>query len=290
MTLTISTAAGFDKRADHNPRASGVVAERTYGSFTLNARDGNPEPTYWFDPERNMSINSVGLRNQSLESFLDHDLPVIAKLAEEHGTKIRISLAPTGEHELHMMLALIDNLPSAIRECIAEIEINAACPNHRKGDDLQPVLAYNPNEVKHLLKDTEHHVDDISLALKIAPKTFDETLAAIVDLCVEFNIDSIVSGNTLMQSSTIDGIKRLSQDTGGMAGAPLFEHALDQFRRLRKIILEKDAPIGLIACGGVMDPGAANEYLKAGARRLQLGTYYQEFGISGLQSMQLALP
>lgn len=290
MTLIISTAAGFDKKAAHNPRTSGVIAERTYGSFTLHAREGNPEPTYWFDPERNMSINSVGLRNQSLGAFLRDDLPMIAQFTEDHGTRIRISLAPTGAGELRQMLALIQALPAKLGRCISEIEINAACPNHRKGDDLQPVLAYNPSEVRHLLEETGEHDMEIARTLKIAPKTSDETLADIVDLCVEFDIDGIVSGNTLMQSSTIGDIKRLSQDTGGMAGAPLFEHAFDQFRRLRKIVREKHAPVELIACGGVMKPSAANEYMKVGARRLQLGTYYQQFGIHGLQTMQLALP
>ncbi len=286
--IILSTAAGLDKRADHgNIAIFGLLPERTYGSFTLHARKGNPEPRYWFDPRTNTSWNSIGLENQSLQRFLDDDLPKIVELTRATGIRIRISLAPLTVGDLRTMLQMIVRCP--LKKWIYEIEINAACPNHRKSEDLQPVLAYNPAEIRHLLSECQGFVQLQRLALKIAPKTPDATLVEIVKACEQNAIDAIVSGNTLGSSSTVYDIQRLSQPTGGMAGGQLFPIAIDQYARMQRIVAERKSTIEIVACGGIMDPSKAIAYADLGATRLQVATYYAEFGATGLQDMQVAL-
>lgn len=279
----LGIAAGLIKSRRHVPRgAIPLLHHITLGSFTLDARQGNKEPTYWFDEVTKTSINAVGLTNPGLGHFVENDLTALymemANVAE-----LRVSLAPLQAGDVRKMLHAHGQL---LAEMADEVEINAACPNNRGGDGaLHPVLCCDKSALEELMSEASDYPG--AKAIKIAPGMTKEDLAAVVNLSVAYNFSSIVSGNTRRASSIIDGVKRLSVDQGGMAGATLLEGGLEQVRILNEIIGDGGVPdhIRLIACGGVMSANDMQSYLDAGADAVQCATYFAQFGEKGIQDL-----
>jgi len=283
LNMRLHIAAGRVKHANYiEPALPHLVHSITAGSYTLDQKVGNPEPTYWFDPETNTSRNSVGLENVGIKVFCERDLPtIIAKLTGSE-CELFISLAPTNAGELdHMCQRINDH-----RNQIAGIEINAACPNHYHEGMQSPVLAHDPDAVEKLLQEATKF--DGPKRLKIAPKTSDKTLGALLELCEAYDVETIVSGNTLSESSVVGGIQRLSMQTGGMAGAGLLDIAVDQFKRLKLLNDRRLFPRELIACGGIMGPDGIKRYREVGATDIAIGTYFWEYGVQGVRDLLTA--
>jgi dihydroorotate dehydrogenase len=279
----LAIAAGMIKEAAHiEGGLPELVQEIVFGSYTLEERPGNPEPIFYFDNKTGGSINAVGLKNKGLGYFLDHELPLIDARLEGKECRIVVSLAPLKDGDLAEMIRLI--LASPYRHLITRVEINGACPNHRVGQELQPVLAHDPVAVASLLG--ELVPDDLSYSFKIAPDTEEGTLEKIVQLCSDYDIARIVSGNTRRGSAEIDGIQQLSVSHGGWAGAVLLESALEQVKKLRRMVEELPYRKPTITgCGGILLPEAMKQYQDAGADDAQVATLYwisQTKGIEGL--------
>lgn len=285
----LGIAAGMIKQLSHVPKGlEQLVDHITFGSFTLKPRDGNKEPVYWFDEERQASINAVGLKNQGLPAFLDEMVTHEAQFREliDAGCKIRLSLAPLVAGELIEMVKILYAYKEIVSWLIHEVESNAACPNHRSdGGKLHDVLAHDPIALKALMKEGSLYTG--RKAIKIAPYMNPESLFKCVVNATMFGFDTIVSGNTLKQSSIIGGVQRLSVDQGGMAGTPLLKSGVEQVSYLKALtnrIVETQRP-NITGCGGIMNAPSARKYLDAGADTGQVATYYMQYGVNGVRDL-----
>ncbi len=282
----VGIAAGLIKYANHVEEGlPDIVDHITFGSLTDGPEKGNDPPTVWFNEKTRSSINAVGLTNHGLEAFLSNDLPKLHYL-ESHGCQIRVSLAPRKANDLKRMIDCLWDYAenSAI---IDEIEVNAACPNHRDADgQLHPVLARDRVALEALMQEANHK-PPCPMAIKIAPQMSREELQNVVDLAIRFGFDTIVSGNTIPSSSVIDGEQRLSVARGGLAGAVLLDDALAQAHLLRTLIdasgTTHPKPM-LIGCGGIMSAEDAKRYFPA-TPIVQTATYYNQFGVKGMRDM-----
>jgi dihydroorotate dehydrogenase len=280
--LPCGLAAGM-LRTHHIPDGlAGIIDHIVFGSFTAEHNEGNPEPRYWYNEKTGDSINAVGLDNNGLAWFLCEELPSIVDQLEGTGTRVHVSLAPRTPEDLRRMIGMINR--SAYRKYIAEVEINFACPNHRSGDGhLHPVLANDLKAVEELMRATM----ELSLpkTVKIAPEMEERVLAEYPGLARSFGFTTIVSGNTKLGSSLIDGKKRLSKDTGGMAGAILREPRLQQIEflapRLQKV------GVKIYGCGGISTGAHLKENEAAGAVLGQVATAFMQYGAKAFQSMAL---
>jgi dihydroorotate dehydrogenase len=283
--MRLHIGAGMIKNANHiKPGLLGLVSSVAPGSYTFNQKDGHPEPRYYIDPETNTSRNSIGLENQGINEFHQKDLPIMADMFANTDCELFPSLAPTAPDELYDMCSRLNDH----RDQIAGIEINAACPNHYHEGKQSPVLAHDPAAVEKQLQESTMFKG--RKRLKIAPKTSDRVLDELLELCEAYDIETIVSGNTLSESSVVGNIKRLHMPTGGMAGAGLLDIAVDQFTRLKALNDRRSAPRSLIACGGVMNPYGIRRYHEVGATDVAVATYFWEFGVKGIQDLLTALP
>lgn len=282
----VGIAAGMIKEAAHVERGlCDLVQMIMFGSFTLEAREGNKEPVFYFDDQTQTSINAVGLRNKGLAHFLEVELPKIGAILQGTNCLIGVSLAPLRSGDTKAMMKLINACP--YKHLIARIEINAACPNHREGEHLHPVLSHDAVAVAELLRELDDEDFYFNYALKIAPDTVQSTLEEIVKQCVRSAVAYIVSSNTRRGSSLIDGVQRLSVPQGGIAGAPLLQDGVAQIATLRSIIDGVGSPRSpkLIGCGGIMDAEALHAYLKAGADEIQVATLYYQYQVDGVQDL-----
>lgn len=270
----IGLAAGIVKSFAHFP--TGLVdfaSHITFGSFTLEPKVGNPEPTYWFDEETHSSINAVGLTNQGLKDFLDKDITAIARALKKSATYLSVSIAPLKPGDVAEMCKVINEHPYG--NLIKVLEINAACPNHRDEGGSHPVLAHDTASLRGLMEEAQEYKD--FKRIKIAPRSKEVVLRCVVDYCMELGFFSIVSANTRSESSFIKGKQRLSVETGGRAGRTLLEDGVAQVRNLKKLVGSARRPM-IVACGGVMDAEGYQAYLEAGAFEVQLATGFIQFG------------
>lgn len=279
----LGIAAGLIKSRRHVPRgAIPLLHHITFGSFTREERQGNKEPTYWYDEVTRSSINAVGLTNPGLGHFVENDLTALY-MEIGNAAELRVSLAPLQRGDVREMLRLYGQL---LAEMADETELNGACPNHRGSDGaLHPVLCCDAVALEELMSEAVDYRG--AKAIKIAPDMSREMLEKVVELAARYRFTSIVSGNTRKSSSIIGDVKRLSVDQGGMAGAVLLESGLQQIRTLKEIIMSGTAPddIRLIACGGVMSASDYQAYLEAGADAVQCATYFSQFRENGIRDL-----
>jgi dihydroorotate dehydrogenase len=244
----VGIAAGMLKNeSDFDKKAMASVASLAVGSFTLLQRGGNKEPTSFWDEESQTGFNAIGLRNQSLAVFLAEEAPLLRKLFNETRTQVDVSLAPTEKDELREMCRILKQNQHALPVRFAEV--NAACPNHRKGENLQPVLAYDPEAVDELLMELKDC--PYAVSLKIAPDTPAGILFEIVKLCIKYDVKEIVSGNTRGSEAIWKDKPVLSVPRGGKSGKPLFEDAVEQVAILKTIIDEQHSDIKVRGIGGI---------------------------------------
>ncbi|MCF7816197.1 MAG: hypothetical protein K9M10_04385 [Candidatus Pacebacteria bacterium] len=292
----IGIAAGLIKTMRHVPNGLGeLVHHITFGSFTFEPREGNKEPTYYFDSKSFASYNAVGLKNIGLLTFIVEEL--IGRRDEflrlkAQGCKIRLSLAPLKTGDLKEMVQILLKYWLNIYDIVDEIEVNAACPNHRDEKDgrLHDVLAKDTVALKLLMMEG---VDcPCPKAIKIAPNTTFECLEEIVRLSITYGYTMIVSGNTVLSDTPIDANERprISVPKCGMGGAPLLDGAVAQVSTLHRIIDNwiTDPPRvtpTVIACGGVKSANGAQKHIEAGAEVVQVATYYAEFRLNGIRDL-----
>lgn len=259
-----------------------------WGSITALHREGNPEPNYYQDDETGASYNAIGLKNPGAAAAASMVKEMSAK-AEEVGKKLRASFAPTGPGSLRAALTHLAIMP--YRTLIDRSEFNAACPNHREGEKLHDVLACDPVALRELLEETRgFYLEPGQKALKIAPDTSEDMLRRTVDLCQEFEIGSIVSGNTRkMRTPVVDDTPTISVEYCGLGGAPLLAANLKQIELLARIREERGAKLILTACGGASTGEHARQYQDAGADELEIVTGYLRFGGRVFQDAYLGL-
>lgn len=284
MEPRIGIAAGMIKSHRHLPERllqQGLISHVTVGSYTLQRRDGNSEPTTWVSPDGSWMLNAIGLKNEGLLDFLDNELVPMHEVCYRR-TKLRVSLAPTEAGELRDMIIHLNE--HCVAELIDELEINAACPNHKKGAHIEPVLAYDAEAVEGLLQEVaDYHGPK---ALKIAPDTNHDVLRQLIELCQAYDINTIVSGNTLKHTATIDGTQVLSVEAGGQSGSPLTTHTFAQVEFLTGLLAADEVPIGVIACGGVLTADSANRLLGLpNLDEVQVATLYWTQGENGVAKL-----
>jgi dihydroorotate dehydrogenase (NAD+) catalytic subunit len=79
----INASGTFDAIAALRTFGDAVLERFPFSAFvsktiTVEPRQGNPPPRLWETPAG--LINSIGLPNKGLSGYLEHDLPVLARL------------------------------------------------------------------------------------------------------------------------------------------------------------------------------------------------------------------
>lgn len=219
--------------------------------LTLEKREGNDNPriaeTY------GGIINSVGLQNPGLESFLKDYLP---SLSNENTVLIANIAGNTVEEycEMAKRLSASD---------IDIIELNISCPNVKKGG-----LAFGtePKGIESIVSAVKSHCAK-PLMVKLTPNVADIAQNALA--AEAGGADSISLINTV-KAMAIDIKTRkpiLANVMGGLSGRAIKPIAL-------RMVYEcaKSVKIPVIGLGGIFTAEDAIEFMLAGASAVQIGT------------------
>ena len=227
----------------------GAIVTKT---ITVKARQGNLAPRTCETPAG--MLNSIGLENPGIDSFIQEKLPFLQKL----GIPVIVSIAAEETpDEFAILVKRLDQLPA-----VAAIELNISCPNLQK-DKL----------ISQDVKDTLELVSAVRkltskcLITKLSPNVTSITQIALA--AQSAGTDAVALINTLggMSIDIKKRTPRLGSWVGGLSGPAIRPVAV-------KMVWEayNKIKIPIIGMGGIMDTESALEFFIAGATVVSVGT------------------
>lgn len=220
--------------------------------ISLERGEGNP-------PQRIMEtpcgmLNSIGLENVGVKSFIDDKTPFLKKF----DVPVIVNIFGETASEYRKVAEILSDV-----EGVHGLEVNISCPNVEKGGvafGADPDMAYEiTKEVKS--------VTDLPVIVKLTPNTTD--IAEIAESVEAGGADAISLINTL-KGMSVDIEKRaphLKNITGGLSGPAVKPVAL---RMVWEVVNRVSVPV--IGVGGITDAADAIEFLIVGAKAVQIGT------------------
>jgi dihydroorotate dehydrogenase (NAD+) catalytic subunit len=198
-------------------------------------------------------LNSIGLDNDGIETFLQHHMPYLAGL----GTAIIVSIAGRTYEEFVEMAARLDGQPG-----IAAIELNISCPNVSHGVDF----GTDPAMCRQVVAGARAACS-LPIIAKLTPNVTD--IASVARGATDGGADAISVINTLLGMG-VDWRRRrplLGNGMGGLSGPAIKPVAL---RCVYQVAQAVKTPI--IGIGGIATVDDVMEFIVAGATAVQLGT------------------
>jgi dihydroorotate dehydrogenase (NAD+) catalytic subunit len=241
---------GLEYKEHIPPATLGAVVTKT---VTPQPRSGNSTPRLQETPAG--LLNSIGLQNVGLESYLRDKLPPLLAA----GGAPFVSIAAT---TLDEYAAMADRL-AAYPEIVA-VEVNLGCPNVDAGGDKDAAEA---RAVEQFTRTVKSRLPDKAVAIKLTPNVTDIMhLAAGAE---QGGADAIVAINTVV-GMDIDLRQRrpvFERVRAGLSGPAIFPIAL-----LKVWEIAERVRIPVVAVGGIATADDVLKFFMAGATAVQLGT------------------
>ena len=221
-------------------------------SVTLHPCAGNPPPRLWETPSG--MLNSIGLENKGLDSFLTQDLPWLSRL----DLPVWVNVAGFSPEEYVQVAKEISRSGEA-----AALELNISCPNVKKGG-IQ--FSSDSREAARLVEQVKGVVD-IPLYVKLTPRSGD--IAVMAMAVAEAGADGLSLINTFPAMAVdIETAKpRLANVSGGLSGPAIHPIAVLMVWEVARAV---ELPI--IGMGGIWSWQDAVEMMMVGADAVAVGT------------------
>ena len=174
------------------------------------------------------------------------------------------------------------------------VEINVSCPNKLdiKSGSLSQIIAYNPLELSRLLESIKSlELHNINIGLKLSPYIDKILLIQIANIINHYQqlIKYIVCGNSIPNGMLIDintGNPILSVKTGGISGITNRLIGVSNVYQFNDLFHKLDCQnIVIMGCGGIEKANDILEYIKAGAKGVQIGRVLYIEGVSKLNNI-----
>lgn len=220
---------------------------------TVEPRQGNNYPRMAETPSG--MLNSVGLQNKGVDYFVEQLYPVI----KDYDTNIIVNVSGSTIDDYVKCTEKLTNL-----EKIPAIELNISCPNVKEGGMAFGVSCESAAKVTRAIRD----VFPKTLIVKLSPNV--TNIADIARAVEAEGADSVSLVNTFMgMAIDIESRKpKLSTVTGGLSGPCIKPIAV---RMVWEVFNAVKIPI--IGMGGISNWQDAIEFILAGSRAIQVGTY-----------------
>lgn len=219
--------------------------------LTLHKKEGNSGVRIY--ETRGGLLNSVGLQNPGVDSFIENELPHMKKI----GTVIIANLGGGSIEEY------VEGTIKLSNTNVDMIELNISCPNVKHGGmafGIKSSAAYKVvKEVKNVCRKP--------LIVKLSPNA--ENITDVAIKCEEAGCDAVSLVNTF-KGMAIDIRKRkpvFDNITAGLSGAAIKPIAL---RMVYEV--SKNVSVPVIGIGGIESGEDAIEYIMAGASLVEVGS------------------
>lgn len=258
----VGLAAGLDKNGEYIDALAALgFGFIEVGTVTLRPQPGNPRPRLFRVPQAKAIINRMGFNNNGVDRLIEN-----IRHARYKGI-LGINIGKNAETPM-------ENAANDYIACLRKVypfasyvAINISSPNTpglrelQEKQELDKLLEALKEEHKKLAKLFGRHVP---LALKISPDLALQEIKEIAALLIAHKIDAVIATNTTLSRAGIEG---LSQESGGVSGAPLNEKSTAVIRQLAAALQGR---LPIIGVGGIMSGADALDKLRAGASLVQI--------------------
>ena len=238
----------------------------TVGSFTRDARVGNPFPRLVRYPDREAVANSLGMPNRGLMAAVS-DL----KSTRTDGCQVIASVAGFSADELLASAR-------AVEPYVAAVEIGLVCPNTTETEKLEELRIFS--SLAEALARSMRKPVFVKLPPHHTPEERHRTFA-LLDECVR----------TGLQGVSVSGTRRhvepgLSMGVGSIAGRPITE---DSLRVVADVADRSGGRLAIKAAGGVFSGSDVFRMLRAGATCVEVYTsfIYRGWEVAGRLNREL---
>jgi dihydroorotate dehydrogenase (NAD+) catalytic subunit len=220
--------------------------------LSIKPKSGNPVPRV-IETSSGM-LNAIGLENIGLQKFMCDKLPQL----KTYKTRIIINFfGDTVQQYVEMASSL------SKEERIDALEMNVSCPNVQQGG-LH--FSSDPIVLRRVVEATRKATDKF-LIVKLSPNVTDITLMA--KAAEDAGADALSVCNTFvgMKIDLETSKPYLANRTGGLSGPAIKPLALNLVYQTVRAV-----KIPVIGIGGISNSEDALEFLKVGAKAVQIGT------------------
>ncbi len=229
-------------------RVGGLITK----SITLKPRAGN-FPYRVVETVGGM-LNSIGLANVGVESFIEEKLPFLQQLR----CAVIVNIAGSSIEEYEIVLSRLEET-----EGIDAYEINLSCPNVKEGG---LTFGKDPRQIVKITTALRKRTTK-PLIVKLTPNVSD--MGELAKAAEDGGADIISAINTIV-GMAVNVVQRrpvLGNVTGGLSGPAIKPIAL---ARIWEISQKVKIPI--IGIGGIFTCNDVLEFLVVGASAVQIGT------------------
>ncbi|WP_461204733.1 dihydroorotate dehydrogenase [Clostridium sp. DL1XJH146] len=229
----------------------GILGGISSKGLTIKKKEGNDGIRIY--ETKSGIMNSVGLQNPGVESFIKKELQTMKKF----NTAVIANLGGGTIEDYIEGVKLLNEVDIDI------LELNISCPNVKHGGmafGIKEDIAFEA--VKEVRK-----VCTKPLMVKLSPNA--ENIVKMAEKCCEAGADSISLVNTF-NALAIDIKKRkaiFNNKTAGLSGPAIKPIAL---RMVYEVCKAVNVPV--VGMGGIMNWKDAIEFIMAGAEAIQVGT------------------
>ncbi len=272
----IGLSAGFDKNAEAiNALSKFGFGFIEAGTVTPKEQVGNNKPRLFRLIEDEAIINRLGFNNLGADNFLKN-LENFSKNKSEITIGVNIGKNKDTIEAIDDYTFLLNKFYQHARY----ITINISSPNTKNLRDLQNedhlnIFLQKISLQKKQLKDNFNK--NLPLLLKIAPDLDLEQQKSIAHTVLKNQIDGLIISNTTIDRN-FNLQSKLSIESGGLSGAPLFEKSNQILKNFYKFT---EGKIPLIGVGGIKNAEDIYKKIKYGASLVQIYSafIYQGFGV-----------
>jgi dihydroorotate dehydrogenase (NAD+) catalytic subunit len=213
---------------------------------------GNPPPRVWETPLG--LLNSIGLQNPGMETFIEEDLPFL----RAHSPQVIVNIIGHTVEEYARVAERMNGLAG-----VAALEVNISCPNIKVGGMS---FGQDPDQA-YAVTAAVRAVTDLPVMVKLSPNV---TVPALIAQAVEAGGADMISAINTLVGLAIDIDRRkpaLGGITGGLSGPAIKPVAL-------RVVYDVAQSVGIpvIGMGGIATATDALEFFMAGASAVMVGT------------------
>ena len=225
--------------------------------LTYVPRSGNSGIRIW--ETSSGLLNSIGLENPGIISFLENDLPFLRKLGN-----VIIANLSGGDTEEYLKGAKLLNDSS-----LDMIELNISCPNVKAGG---MTFGLEPGTAAAIVTEVRRIVTNMPLMVKLSPNSPSVTSVALA--CAKAGADalSLVNPFKAMAIDTVNRKPVFDNITAGLSGAAVKPIALRIIWEVYDALIEEKLNIPIVGIGGISSTNDALEFLMAGSAAVQIGS------------------
>lgn len=225
--------------------------------ITKEPRFGNPGRRLAEIPGGGI-MNSIGLENPGIESFLKNILPLVKAAYEEERTKIIVNFSASTAKEFGEMARMLSV------DGIDALEANLSCPNLNK-----KIISLDPTETGEVTRAIRENTEK-PIFIKLSPDA--QNIATIAEAAVAGGANAISLINTV-PGFDVDPKTGRTPIYNGVAGTSGNETILRI--ALRKIMeVAKSVKVPIIGMGGIRTAEDVVKFAMCGANAFMLGSEF----------------